>query len=211
MKLPIHSEIPPWTRDIGLIPLSDEHLVHSVWGNMLLAEDGALYISAGNHETFHARTWLFRMNPRSREVRMSLDIQKVLGIHSSTYAVGDSKVHTRLVQSSNGRIYFGTMQGGIGHVSKLPHYLHSDQYPGGHLFEYNPADDCCRDLGIPVRGEGLQSAALDAARNQLYMITWPKKLFVRFDLTNHETHVYGLLSWSPTTLDGESRISAGIS
>jgi len=205
INLPLNKKLPDWVHEIGLIPLAEEHLVNSMWGNILLAEDGYLYISAGNHETFHSRTWLYRMNRLDRCIQPCLDLQKVFGKHADTFAVGDSKIHTRLLQADNGRIYFATMQGGIGHVSKLPHYLHPDQYPGGHLLEYNPAEGTCRDLGVPVRGEGLQSAALDRERKILYMVTWPKKWFVTYDLETHETQVHGLLSWSPTTPEGEKQ------
>ncbi len=203
--LPLIKKLPVWVHEIGLIPLTEKYLVNSMWGNVLLAADGYLYISAGNHETFHSRTWLYRMNMQDRSIQPCLDIQRVLGKQADTFAVGDSKIHTRLLQADNGRIYFATMQGGIGHVSKLPHYLHPDQYPGGHLFEYNPSDDTCRDLGILVRGEGLQSAALDRDRKILYMVTWPKKWFVTYDFETHETKVHGLLSWSPTTHEGEKQ------
>lgn len=193
---------PAFTKDIGLIPLSDDFLVNSMWGNILPAEDGYIYIAAGNHATFGGEVWLFRFDPATDRMRIQASLSDILGVRAATTAVGESKIHTRLCQGRNGRIYFGTMQGGIGHVSKLSHYWHPDQFEGGHLFEHDPATGETRDLGIPVRGEGLQTMVMDRARNVLYMVTWPKKIFLRYDLNEQRTTVYGVFGWSPTSDEG---------
>lgn len=193
---------PDFTRDIGLIPLSEEYLVNSMWGNILLADDGFIYIAAGNHATIGGEVWLFRFDPRTDEMRLQVALSDVLGVRAASTAVGESKIHTRLCQGTNGRLYFGTMQGGIGHVSKLSHYWHPDQYEGGHLFEHDPATGETRDLGIPVRGEGLQTMVMDRECNLLYLVTWPKKIFLRYDLNNHRTTIFGVFGWSPTSKEG---------
>lgn len=192
-------KIPDFTRDIGLIPLADDFLVNSMWGNILLADDGYIYSGGGNHETIGGEVWLFRFDPKTGKSRVCSSISDVLGVRAATTAVGESKIHTRICQGKDGKIYFGTMQGGIGHISKLPHYWHPDQYEGGHLFEYDPCTEITRDLGIPVRCEGLQTMVMDKERNVLYLITWPKKTFLKYDLNTHRTTIYGVFGWSPTS------------
>jgi sugar lactone lactonase YvrE len=192
-------KIPDFTRDMGLIPLSDDFLVNSMWGNILLADDGYIYSGGGNHETIGGEVWLFRFDPKTGKSKVCSSISDVLGVRATTTAVGESKIHTRICQGKDGKIYFGTMQGGIGHISKLPHYWHPDQYEGGHLFEYDPRTEITRDLGIPVRCEGLQTMVMDRERNVLYLITWPKKTFLKYDLNTHRTTIYGVFGWSPTS------------
>ena len=69
---------PSFTKDIGLIALSDDFLVNSMWGNILQAEDGYIYIAAGNHATFGGEVWLFRFDPATDEMRL----QSPLGTHT---------------------------------------------------------------------------------------------------------------------------------
>jgi hypothetical protein len=195
------NELPAFTREIGLVPLSEEFLVNSMWGNILLAEDGWVYAGGGNHATIGGEVWLFRYNSETGKSEVCSSLSDVLGVRAATTAVGESKIHTRICEGKDGKVYFGTMQGGIGHLSKLPHYWHPDQYEGGHLFEYDPETEVTRDLGIPIRGEGLQTMVMDRERNVLYLVTWPKKTFLKHDLNTHETSVYGVFGWSPTSED----------
>ena len=204
-RMMLCQDAPEYAADMGLIPLSSAELVHSMWGNILLADDGYIYVSAGNHETFNAKAGLFRFDPVCETVEPVCRLSECIGHRAGTSAVGDSKIHTRLLDDRQGGIYFATMQGGIAHISKLPHYTHPCQYAGGHLWRYDRYSDRLDDLGILVRGEGLQTAVIDPERNRLYFITWPKKMFVRYDIPTGDTRVLGVLAWSPTSPEGEKQ------
>ena len=186
----------------GFTPLSSDHASHSIWGNMLRAADGDLYIAAGNHEVFGGDSWLYRLPQDGSSIEECLSVRAVIGARSASSSVGEAKIHTRLQQSRDGWIYMATMQGGIGHLTKWSQYAHPRQYEGGHLLRYHPSTGHAESLGIPVAREGLQTMILDVDRELLYLVTWPKKEFVRYDLKTRTTRNFGVIAWSPTTEDG---------
>lgn len=199
---PRDPELPSGMDAIGFTPLSRGHSSHSIWGNMLHASDGHLYIAAGNHEVFGGDSWLYRLRTDDNTIEECLSVKAVIGARSGGSAVGEAKIHTRLQQAHDGWIYMATMQGGIGHLTKWSQYTHPRQYEGGHLLRYHPLTGHAESLGVIVAHEGLQTMILDAERDLLYFVTWPKKEFVRYDLRTRTTHVFGVIAWSPTTEDG---------
>jgi len=169
---------------------------------MVRAADGDLYIAAGNHEVFGGDSWLYRLPQGSETLEECMSVRAVVGARSSASSVGEAKIHTRLQQARDGWIYMATMQGGIGHLTKWSQYTHPRQYEGGHLLRYHPESGRAESLGILVAHEGLQTMILDRERELLYLVTWPKKEFICYDLTSRTTHNYGVIAWSPTTKEG---------
>ncbi len=185
-------------KALGFQPLSEQHPSHSVWGNMVRAMDGDLYVAAGNHEVFGGDSWLYRIPQEENKPQQCFSVRQVIGARSGQSAVGEAKIHTRLQQADDGWIYMATMQGGIGHLTKWSHYAHPSQYEGGLLLRYHPQREEVECLGIPVEREGLQTMIMDRRRRQLYFVTWPKKQFVRYDLNKREATNFGVIAWSPT-------------
>lgn len=199
---PRDPERPPAMDALGFRPLSSGHPSHSIWGNMVRAADGDLYVAAGNHEVFGGDSWLFRVPQDGADIEECFSVREVIGCRSSSSAVGEAKIHTRLQQSRDGWIYMATMQGGIGHLTKWSQYTHPRQYEGGHLLRYHPETRRAESLGVLVAHEGLQTMILDDERDVLYLVTWPKKEFVRYDLTTRTTRNFGVIAWSPTDEHG---------
>ena len=123
--------------------------------------------------------------------------------------IGDARgVHHALAQDSDGSLIIG---GGLSMLAPVPltqkfpggfraieEQLWKDvvapytNYPGGHLYRYDPANDKVTrlpsepcpldDLGVPVRGDSIYALGLDAKTRQLYGITYPHGRFFVWDL-----------------------------
>lgn len=77
-----------------------------------------------------------------------------------------------------------------------------EDYPGGHIYRYNPAvgdtrrytsDDPCplEDLGIPVPNNTIYAMTLSADKKTIYGISYPDAHFFVFDIASGETKDYG--------------------
>jgi sugar lactone lactonase YvrE len=123
-------------------------------------------------------------------VSVVADIGKVIGQRSGLPAVGQGKIHTRVVEGEDGRIYGGTMMGG--HYShRVATYDYPRSYPGGHLWVYDPRTGVTSDLGIPVPREAVYSVAVDTDRGKLYGITFHHRQFFVYDLNSGSVELKG--------------------
>ena len=78
--------------DLGLIKLHSEAIVDSMWGRFVEAEDGYIYVAAGNHKTYEADSWIFRVDPRRRTSEIAVSVSDTLGRRAAPTAVGEAKV-----------------------------------------------------------------------------------------------------------------------
>jgi len=78
------------------------------------------------------------------------------------------KVHARLYQGADGRIY-GATDSGVGDE----HPDNTRRYAGGHFFAFDPETGKVEDLGWARRHEGIIAIAMDIEREIIYGVTWP--------------------------------------
>lgn len=92
-----------------------------------------------------------------------------------------SKVHTKLGEGRDGRIYFGTQYGNDFNFAR-----HGTKwgYPGGHWMAFDPKENRVIDFGIGVPNEGFVSGIYDPLFNRIYDITDPRGHFVYFNVAN---------------------------
>lgn len=83
------------------------------------------------------------------------------------------KIHARLLQAPDGRIY-----GATDSAVEKEHPDSTRAYAGGHFFACDPATGAVTDLGWPRRHEGIIALAMDPGRMRLYGLTWPCGLLV---------------------------------
>lgn len=162
----------------------------SIWGDLCVARDGRVYVGVGNHLAVGGNSALYCYDPRTDELSMVADIGQVSGQFQGSQAVGQGKIHTRVMEGSDGRIYGGTMMGGH-YTYRLTDYAHPRGYPGGHLWAYDPATGQTQDLGIPVPREAVYSIWVDGRRGKIYGQTFHHHLFFVYDLETRTVEVKG--------------------
>ena len=162
----------------------------SIWGDLCVASDGKVYIGVGNHLAVGGNSALYCYNPDNDELKVVADIGRVIGQRPGELVVGQGKIHTRVMEGKDGRIYGGTMMGGH-YTGRIGTYVYPRSYPGGHLWVYDPATGATRDLGIPIPYEAIYSVWADTERGKIYGITFGHRLLFSYDLENGRVSVKG--------------------
>lgn len=114
----------------------------------------------------------------------------VLSVDTAIHDAGEwrakqAKIHTQLVELSDGWVYGGTHLAEDGDAKG---------YAGGHWLRYDPRSHKMEDLGLAMAHEGLLSLAADEPRGCLYAITYPGAYLLRFDLVSRRTQILGKTS-----------------
>lgn len=136
------------------------------------ARSGLLYIGLCTHG---GSSQFYQYDPRAGQMRHIADIAKLLGqAGKGTRTAG--KIHTRPVEDSRGRIYFGTMCEDSGPTNIDPY-----SWEGPHWLRYDPATGRLENLGLVNRLWGLYGLAIDARRNRLFGTAWDGHLY-RYDI-----------------------------
>lgn len=175
-------------RELGYPPLDVIPADESAIRALAVAPDGRIY-GATSGERAH----LFVLEPQ----------------HGYVVPLGhlpDKVVYHSLVAGSEGDVYIGTALGvdnnGEGY----------DRYPGGHLLRYTPntgnrsiniQEPCpVRDLGIPVKGQGIYALAIDRGRGVIYGLTYPDGNFFSYAIASGVFTTHGQAAKS--TIPGEN-------
>ena len=120
---------------------------------------------------------VFCFDPKAEQWTDIADVHKLSGdLGRGTFP--HTKVHTQICTIGS-KVYFGS---DCTYWIRAQYRAYPDAYPGGHLFEYDPATGKCRDLGILVPHESLKSMAADPARGKLYILSHPYQHFLIYDV-----------------------------
>ena len=163
------------------------------------ASDGCIYYTLSSHDIdTHAR--IYRYDPRADEVRLLGVLGEIVG-EAGAGTIPQGKSHSPFFEL-DGKLYIATHYGffmSSGNKERpagVPEGY--KQYPGGHLLEYDMATGAFRDLAKAPTAEGIITFGLDPKYRRLYCLTWPKGLFLYYELDTGEMHNLG-----PVSLDGE--------
>lgn len=90
-------------------PLVPGFALHSVWSALGQTPDGKLYVAVSNHDEENGNVFLFALDPGASAFRVIGDVRSVSEA-AGNWQDGESqyKVHTFLLQHSDGLIYFAT-------------------------------------------------------------------------------------------------------
>ena len=77
----------------------------SIWGDLWVAHDGKVYIGVSNHLAVGGNTVLYCYTPEADELKVVADIGEVIGQDPGAQAVGQGKIHTRVMEGKDGWIY----------------------------------------------------------------------------------------------------------
>ncbi len=135
------AEVPPdvdlaFHRDLG--PEAQQRRLWSSWGDICVAGDGRVYCGIGDHGDDaggDARCLVYRWDPARRELQRVVDVNSL--IPASQPHPAWSKIHARIDEGPDGRIYFsGTLNDG--NRAGRPEYQWSAKFPGGQLYQFDP-------------------------------------------------------------------------
>ncbi|MBI4602756.1 MAG: hypothetical protein HY721_12435 [Planctomycetes bacterium] len=144
---------------------------------IVAAPDGKVYFGAARYGGY---AWLLELDPEKRVVRKVADLGEITGERLSGIRT-QAKIHAKMAVSSDGKLYFASKQGHEVFETR-PEHEDAAGYPGGHLCAYDTKTAVVRDLGIPLRGEGLIWCLLDEARGRVYLKSEPKNHLLCYDL-----------------------------
>jgi hypothetical protein len=114
--------------------------------------------------------FLFTASINKRELVKILDINDVIS--------GQTSIRTGFCRGKNNIFYAGTL---------------TNEPEGGHLLQIeidNQGTIKCKDLGIPVKGEGVFSLTGNSDGTMLFGISFPGGLFFSFDIQSRVTKTY---------------------
>jgi hypothetical protein len=197
--------IPVIYRDLGLPTDSDpshHQPGHEWWffSGLGTGLDGTIYCAPCDHRFQYTGALLLAYDPKGGAFRRLADMQAVCGQRHCDDLMAQTKVHTRILPDSDGRLYLGTHS--VERDSAPPELMAklARGYPGGHWIRYDPHADACEDLGIALPGESLMGFALDPRRHRIYATTHTKALFLEFDIATGRTELIGSIGRYPTRM-----------
>jgi len=156
-----------------LLPVHD-----STWG-LCTGADGMIYPAACGERRGGLSAFILRYDPGRRTTDYLVECSPALGQPPDDGHATQSKIHYCILPASDGLLYCATHASGppVGHPTWGPWNTWDDpavQFPGAHIFTYDPAADVVNDFGIGPQREGSRCLALDEKRRKLYGITWPR-------------------------------------
>lgn len=167
-------------------------LAHDTYNGMGAASDGKIYyvLSA---EPYDVAGQMYSFDPGTKKIRHLGDLTEACG-EKGMKAIAQGKSHVRSIES-NGKLYFATHVGYYSTIDGMEKMgippAGYRPYPGGHLLTYDIASGKFESLAVALRGEGILTMNLDAARGRIYFLTWPTGTFYRFDLAKSELKELG--------------------
>lgn len=129
------------------------------WAAMHAATDGKVYVALCGESGGHAQFYIY--DPVKDKMRHRADLAKFLG-GSGKGIRTHAKVHSKLVEDSEGNIYFATGNMGAG-----PDEVDPMSWEGGHWIKYDPKTDKLEDLGLASPHAGIYGLAIDKERKRL--------------------------------------------
>ena len=143
--------------------------------------DDRVYIGLCTHA---ASSQFYQYDPRTDRMRHIADLAEFLGQTGKGIRTA-GKIHTRFVEDSEGRIYFGTMCEDSGPPNIDPY-----SWEGPHWLRYDPKTDKLENLGLINRLWGIYGLAIDPKRNRLFATAWDGH-FYRYDISSGITRDLG--------------------
>lgn len=176
---------------------------HDTYNAISTASDGKVYyvLSSTRHDVGGQ---LYRYDPATDKTEFLADLSEALGEKQQNF-IAQGKSHVEFTES-DGKLYFATHAGYyqmINGAEQMPVVAPAGfkLYPGGHFVSYDMKTNELHDLALAPDGEGIITMVMDTERKHIYGLTWPKGLFLDYDLTAN-----ALRNLGPATHDGETHL-----
>lgn len=160
-----------------------------------IAGDGCLYYTLSSHNIdTHGR--VYRYDPLGDEVTLVCDLGRAAG-EAGLKMLPQGKSHSPFYEL-DGWLYFATHYGYFATTNEreepAPVPKGYGPYPGGHIMRLNLRSGETEDLAKAEAEEGILTLNMDAPRGRLYGLTWPKGLFLVYDIGTGELRNLGPVS-----------------
>lgn len=163
--------------------------------SLSVLSDGLVYYTISSHDIdTHGK--VFRYDPEKNQVSLFADLGDVTG-ETGKKSLPQGKSHTPFMESED-KIYitthYGYYQGNDGKEEPAPPPKGYTPYPGGKIIEYDKKLKTFNVLASAPPEEGIIMANADIKRGMIYCLTWPKGIWMTYDINTKETKVYGQVS-----------------
>lgn len=176
-------------------PAGGEWWIFSGMGTGL---DDTIYSGLCDHRFQYTGALLIACDPATRAMRTLGDMQEICGQRHRYDQMAQTKMHTRIMPDSDGRMYFGTHSCERDYAPPELKAKLTGGYPGGHWICYDPRTGRCEDLGIAIPGESLMGFTIDPDNHRLYATTHTNSLLIEYDMGIRRTEVLGSIGKYPT-------------
>ena len=175
------------------------------WSAVTAASDGRIYIGLCKHG---GDGHLLVFDPRGGQMR-TLGSMPDVTHERNLGRQPQSKIHTKIQEGADGRIYFATHRGNWWFHARAHE---PGSYPGGHWLAYDPRTDRFEDMGRfrPELG-GIVTLTMDRKRALMYGMTASTGHLLKFDVkTGRGVDLGRLANWDTIVrslvLDREGRL-----
>jgi hypothetical protein len=145
------------------------------WAALKPASDGKVYVGLACHG---CNGHLVFYDSKSDNMVDVGDLTRLCG-EKGLRLGPQSKIHAKIGEGKDGRIYFAT-HGGL--WFDYARFATQEGYPGAHYMAYDPKTGQVQDFGIGPRFEGVNTGAYDPKFNRIYGLTHPRGHFVYYDV-----------------------------
>ncbi len=141
--------------------LAETHNNQSGYFSLSEGLDGNIHIGTA---AYGDNAYLVEFDPAAESQRVVIDTNKVCGLTAKGYAA-QAKIHTRNFVGRGGVVYVGSKQGY--RLDKSD----KSKYPGGYVMSYDPRNGKTKNLGMPLKGQGVADVTVDDRRGLTYVVT----------------------------------------
>ncbi|HOI55462.1 MAG TPA: hypothetical protein PLP01_09460 [Phycisphaerae bacterium] len=163
--------------------------------SLTIVGDGSLYFTLSTHNIdTHGR--VYRYDPSRDALTPVCDLGEATGERGAKM-LPQGKSHSPFYEL-DGWLYFSTHYGYFAtndeREEPAPIPDGYKPYPGGHLIRLHMASGRVEDLAKAPPEEGILTLNMDARRGRLYGLTWPKGLFLVYDIATGDLRNLGSVS-----------------
>lgn len=157
--------------------------------------DGKVYYTLCSHNIdTHGR--IYRYDPENGTVKLFADLGVITG-ETGKKMLPHGKSHSPIFEA-DGKIYFAThygfYQGNDGKEEPAPPPAGYKPYPGGKIIEYDKTAGRFRILAEAPAEEGIITMNMDIERRVIYCLTWPKGIFMYYEIDRQRLTTIGQVS-----------------
>lgn len=144
-----------------------------------------VFFALCTHDPAESAT-LFSFDPINKKIKKIFSLAQIIRTNKNSLPQG--KIHTPLLTGIDGKLYMGSH---FAYPFGIAQPIH---YEGGHLISFDPKNNLGKDLGVPVRNEGVLSMALNKSDMIIYGLTAPSSFFFAYDIYKKKTFNFGRIS-----------------
>ena len=175
-------------KNVAFIEYPDFPEAHSTWGSIgYNAASNTVHIGVTNHRN---NIGLYTFDPVQNTMKLNGFIGDMAHLRTFQW---QGKIHSKIVASPDGSIYFST-DGGESREEYLME--HPQGYGGGYFMKWDPKTGSLQNLGTGMPYESIKDIDIDPKTGLLYGITYPQAHFLVYNPAKNQLRDLGRLASS---------------